>query len=151
MKYVGGLGVVLAIPHDERTVVVTRHELFAIVEPTDRAHDLSCAVKVSLGFFQLQIPQNNETTVESDEDFDRVQRVIAQMHDLARLCLLRELDGVVPLDVIARLGKVIVDIKQIGVALVRAHVQPVAFKWQANTRCSIRRQQQLEQIRFFFY
>lgn len=67
MKYFDWLGIALAVPDDERTVVVTRHELFAIVEPANGAHGLGSSIEPHFSTFELDVPENDETTVVANE------------------------------------------------------------------------------------
>jgi len=107
----------LATPDNKRAIIMTGHELLAVAEPADRAHRLRRAVEAHLAPPRPHIPQHHEPTLKADEQLGRVQRVVTQVHHLARLALLRQLDRIVPLDVVARLREVVVHVEHVGVAL----------------------------------
>ena len=50
------------------------------------------------------------------------------MDNFAGLCFLGQFDDIVPFDVVARLGEVVVDVEDVGVALFGADVDPAALE-----------------------
>ncbi len=98
------------------------------MEPADGAHGFRCAVEAVLGLFYLDVPKDDEAGVEAYEKLACVERMVAEVDYLAGLGLLRKLDDIVPLDVVAGLGEVVVDVEDVGVAFFRSYEDPVALE-----------------------
>ncbi len=98
------------------------------MEPADGAHGFRCAVEAVLGLFYLDVPKDDEAGVEAYEKLACVERMVAEVDYLAGLGLLRKLDDIVPLDVVAGLGEVVVDVEDEGVAFFRSYEDPVALE-----------------------
>lgn len=130
------LSIGLAIPDDQRAIIMTGHELLAIVEPTDRAHRLRGAIEAHLTLSRAHIPQYDQPTIKADHELGRVKGMITQMDDFTGFRLLRQLYHIVPFDVVAGLREVVVHIEDIGVALLRANVDPTALEWERHGRHS---------------